>query len=105
MLLMEIINSANFEEKISEGLVLVDFFADWCGPCKMLAPELEKLAAELEGEAKIFKVNVDNDPALARKFNVVSIPNLVLFNDGEPVGQTMGFQPKDKLKQFVLSAM
>ena len=98
---MEIINSANFNEKINEGVVLVDFFADWCGPCRMLAPELEKVAAELEGEVKVFKVNVDNDPGLARSFNVVSIPNLVLFKEGQPVAQTMGFQPKDKLVQFI----
>ena len=98
---MEIINSANFNEKINEGTVLVDFFADWCGPCRMLAPELEKVADELDGEVKVYKVNVDNDPGLARSFNVVSIPNLVLFKDGQPVAQTMGFQPKDKLIPFI----
>ena len=98
---MEIINSSNFNEKTENGVVLVDFFADWCGPCRMLAPELEKLADELAEDIKVYKVNVDNDPGLARAFNVVSIPNLVLFKGGVPVAQTMGFQPKDKLVQFV----
>jgi len=98
---MEIINSNNFKEKIKDGIVLVDFFADWCGPCKMLAPELEKVAAQMDGQVRVFKVNVDDDPNLARQFNVVSIPNMVLFKEGEPVAQTMGFQPKDKLIQFI----
>lgn len=98
---MEIINSSQFEEKTAEGLVLIDFYADWCGPCKMLAPELEKVSEELADQLKIYKVNVDDNMELARKFNVVSIPNLVLFKDGEPISQTMGFQPKDKLIEFI----
>ena len=98
---MEIINSSQFEEKTAEGVVLIDFYADWCGPCKMLAPELEKVSEELADQLKIYKVNVDDNMELARKFNVVSIPNLVLFKDGEPISQTMGFQPKDKLIEFI----
>ena len=100
---MEIINTENFKEKVSEGLVLVDFFADWCGPCKMLAPVLEKLAREYPENLHVYKVNVDNDMELARAFRVVSIPSLFLLKDGEVVNSTMGFQNLDALKKFVES--
>ena len=102
---MEIINTANFDEKIKEGLVLVDFFADWCGPCKMLAPVIEKLANEFADKLNVYKVNVDDDPDLARKFGIVSIPSLFLFKDGEVINQTMGFQNIDALKKFVESGL
>ena len=102
---MEIINRTNFEEKTKEGLVLVDFFADWCGPCKMLAPVLEKLAALYSDELAVYKVNVDNDLDLARKFGVVSIPSLFLLKDGEVVNQTLGYQNLEALKNFVESGL
>ncbi|MBE6115760.1 MAG: thioredoxin [Erysipelotrichaceae bacterium] len=102
---MEIINTSNFEEKTREGLVLVDFFADWCGPCKMLAPVLEKLAAFYGDKLAVYKVNVDNDIDLARQFNVVSIPSLFLLKDGEVVNSTMGFQNLEALKNFVESGL
>ena len=102
---MEIINTANFDEKIKDGLVLVDFFADWCGPCKMLAPVIEKLANEFADKLTVYKVNVDDDPDLARKFGIVSIPSLFLFKDGKSINQTMGFQNIDALKKFVESGL
>ena len=102
---MEIINTSNFEEKTREGLVLVDFFADWCGPCKMLALVLEKLAAFYGDKLAVYKVNVDNDIDLARQFNVVSIPSLFLLKDGEVVNSTMGFQNLEALKNFVESGL
>ncbi|MBR2545187.1 MAG: thioredoxin [Erysipelotrichaceae bacterium] len=102
---MEIINTSNFGEKTREGLVLVDFFADWCGPCKMLAPVLEKLAAFYGDKLAVYKVNVDNDIDLARQFNVVSIPSLFLLKDGEVVNSTMGFQNLEALKNFVESGL
>ncbi len=102
---MEIINTANFDEKIKDGLVLVDFFADWCGPCKMLAPVIEKLANEFADKLTVYKVNVDDDPDLARKFGIVSIPSLFLFKDGKAINQTMGFQNIDALKKFVESGL
>lgn len=98
---MEIINQSNFSEKIKEGTVLVDFFADWCGPCKMIAPELEKLSAEYAGKANIYKVNVDADPALAQQFNISSIPNLCLFKDGQLINQVMGWQDPATLKKII----
>ncbi|MBQ3376284.1 MAG: thioredoxin [Erysipelotrichaceae bacterium] len=102
---MEIINTENFKEKVSEGLVLVDFFADWCGPCKMLAPVLERLAEEFGEDLHVYKVNVDNDMELARAFRVVSIPSLFLLKDGEVVNSTMGFQNIDALRKFVKSGL
>ncbi|MBQ1340916.1 MAG: thioredoxin [Erysipelotrichaceae bacterium] len=102
---MEIINTNNFAEKTKEGLVLVDFFADWCGPCKMLAPVLEKLAGFYGDKLTVYKVNVDNDIDIARQFNVVSIPSLFLLKDGQVVNQTMGFQNLESLKNFVESGL
>lgn len=102
---MEVVNRTGFEQAIAEGgVVLVDFFADWCGPCKMLAPELEKLALEFGEKIRIIKVNVDDEMDLARQFNVVSIPNLVLFKDGEVYNAAMGYMPVDRLRQFVETA-
>ena len=87
---MQVITTNEFDKAVSEGVVLVDFFADWCGPCKMLAPVLENLSREYEGRATILKVNVDNDPDLARRFGVAAIPTLVLFQDGAEVKTVMG---------------
>ena len=91
----------SFAQEIASGLVLVDFYADWCGPCKMIAPVLDELATELEGTAKIVKVNVDNCPAVAAEYKVMSIPTLILFKDGQAVQQTVGFQPKASLLSFI----
>lgn len=94
------IDSSNFNETIKEGITLVDFYADWCGPCKMLAPNLETLANEVT-DIKVCKVNVDSSPDLARQFNVFSIPTLILFKDGEKIKQAAGFQSVDSLYKFV----
>lgn len=100
---MAIINAtdANFQDEIKDGVVLVDFWAAWCGPCKMIAPVLEELATELEGKAKIVKVNVDENQGTASQYQIMSIPSLLLFKDGELVEKTMGFQPKEALQAFV----
>ena len=102
---MEILTTKNFAEKTKEGVVLVDFFADWCGPCKMLAPVLEKLAAEYEGKARIVKVNVDNDTALARQFGVVSIPNMFVFKDGQVVDSLLGYHSANDIKALIEKAL
>ena len=99
---MKIVNKNEFENEIKEGVVLVDFFANWCGPCKMLSPVLEELSEELDGQAKIVKVNVDEEQDLARQFRVMSIPHLILFKNGKPVKQAQGFQPKEALKKFII---
>ncbi|WP_235070678.1 thioredoxin [Turicibacter sp. TJ11] len=92
-----------FAQEISSGLVLVDFYADWCGPCKMIAPVLDELATELEGTVKIVKVNVDNCQSVAAEYKVMSIPTLILFKDGQAVQQTVGFQPKASLLSLIQS--
>lgn len=92
-----------FAQEISSGLVLVDFYADWCGPCKMIAPVLDELATELEGTVKIVKVNVDNCQSVAAEYKVMSIPTLILFKDGQVVQQTVGFQPKASLLSLIQS--
>jgi len=102
---MEIIKTEQFDEVISSGTVLVDFFAEWCGPCKMIMPELEKLSVEYAGKAKIVKVNVDDEPDLAKRFEVTSIPNLIVFKDGQIVNRTLGWQSAQALKNLVESGL
>ena len=93
-------NSKSFEAQTSNGLVLVDFFANWCGPCKMIAPVLEEMAKE-DDSFNIVKVDVDVEQELAMKFGVMSIPTLVLFKDGKPVSQKLGFMPKELLLKWI----
>ncbi len=98
---MKIVNKAEFEALKNNGVVLVDFYADWCGPCKMLTPVLEDLSKEYEGKATIVKVNVDQEGDLASQFGVMSIPNLFLLKDGEIVKNVVGYQPKAALKKLI----
>ncbi|MBP5670391.1 MAG: thioredoxin [Lachnospiraceae bacterium] len=89
----------NFEEEVvnSSVPVLVDFYADWCGPCKMMGPVVEKLAEEYEGKAKVGKVNVDDEEELAARFNVMSIPFFAVIKDGKLVDSSLGATTKDAL--------
>ena len=100
---MAIINASDndFAQNIEEGVVLVDFWAPWCGPCKMIAPVLEELDGEIEGKAKIVKVDVDENQGTASKYGIMSIPTLLLFKDGEMVDKVVGFQPKEALAQLI----
>ena len=91
----------NFDAAISEGVTLVDFWATWCGPCRMQAPILEKLDAELGDSVKIGKVDVDENPMLAQRFGVMSIPTLIAFRDGQVVNQRVGVQSLDALKDML----
>ncbi|MGN1399679.1 MAG: thioredoxin [Erysipelotrichaceae bacterium] len=102
---MEIINKENFAAKIEKGVVLVDFFANWCMPCKMLAPVLEEVGQLYGDQLRIYKVDVDKDNQLASQFNVMSIPNLVLFKDGKAVNQHIGFASKEDIVEFIKTSL
>lgn len=91
------LTEANFEQTIKEGVALVDFWAPWCGPCRMLAPVIEELGEEFEGRAKICKVNTDEAQDLAAQFGIRSIPTLLFFKDGEVVDQLIGAQSKQAI--------
>ncbi len=91
------LENENFREIIKEGLWIVDFYADWCGPCRMLAPVLEEI-----GE-NVLKINVDTHEALAQEFGVMSIPTLIIFKDGEEKQKAIGFRTADDLKELIKS--
>jgi thioredoxin 1 len=105
MAIANITDSTFKSEVASHGTVLVDFWAPWCGPCKMIAPVLEELDAELGGSVKIVKVNVDENGQSAGEFGVMSIPTLILFKDGQPIDKVVGFQSKDKLKSLIAKTL
>ncbi|MGM0879012.1 MAG: thioredoxin [Bacillota bacterium] len=91
-----------FQNHVQSGVTLVDFWAPWCGPCRVQLPIVEELADEMEGQATIAKVNVDNDPELAMQFGIMSIPALLLFKDGKVVDTMVGINQKHVLKDKIL---
>lgn len=97
----KIVNGNQFDEEMKDGVVVVDFFATWCGPCKMLAPVFEELGEELAGKAKFIKVDVDESPAIAQRFQVMTVPSVLVLKDGELKEISVGYVPKDQLKAVV----
>jgi len=95
--------SDDFESEVleSDKVTLVDFWAEWCAPCRMLAPTLEELAQDHEDDLKIVKVNVDEDGELAQEYGVMSIPTMIVFKDGEAVERIVGVMPKDKIEKQI----
>jgi thioredoxin 1 len=100
---IEILNDSNFVEMTKSGVILVDFYADWCGPCRMIHPILVELAGEFSGRAKIAKVNVDHSQALASEHGITSIPTLLLFKDGKIVEHIVGLRDKKSLVDLIQS--
>ena len=101
---MKIVNENEFNEIIKDGYTLVDFFADWCGPCKALAPILEELANEYP-DIKFIKVNVDDNMELASRFSIMSIPTIYIFKNNELVVSTQGYRDKDGMKLYIEDAL
>ena len=98
------ITNENFESEVMQSQipVLVDFWASWCGPCKMLAPVVAQIADEYEGRVKVGKVNVDEQPDLSRKYGIASIPTLMLFENGQVKNTSVGFMPKEQIEEMLV---
>jgi thioredoxin 1 len=104
---VEKISDAEFDNEVlkSDKPVVVDFWAEWCGPCRMIAPALEEISGTLAGKVKIVKLNVDENPATAAKYGVMSIPTLMLFKNGELASRQVGAAPKQKLEQWITATV
>jgi len=100
-----VLGSANFDSEIAEGVVLVDFWATWCGPCRIQGPIVESLAGKFNGKAKIAKLDVDQSRSIAQRFNISSIPTLIVFRDGKPVKQFIGVTEAEKLSSAIQAAI
>jgi len=98
-------NDDNFDKEISQGVVLVDFYADWCGPCRMLAPIVDELAQEMTGKATVAKVDTDQSVSVAARYEVTSIPTLILFKNGQIIKRVVGLKDLDSLRKIVTEAL
>lgn len=99
------LNDGNFENTISKGVTLVDFYADWCGPCKMIAPLIEELSTDFAGQATIAKLDIEQAQDTTSKWQVTSIPTVILFKNGKELNRVVGLRDKESLKKLVTSAL
>lgn len=99
------LTDGNFEKEIENGVTLVDFHANWCGPCRMLAPVLEEVAKEVKGKAAIGKVDIDSEQKTATNFQITSVPTMILFKNGKEVNRLIGLRNADAIKNFILAAV
>jgi thioredoxin 1 len=96
-----LLTEENFNSGISKGLTLVDFYADWCGPCRMLTPVLEAVAKDIAGQAKVAKIDIDQAQTVASTYQVTSIPTLILFKDGQEAGRLVGLRDRETIIEFI----
>ena len=99
------LDDANFNSTISRGVTLVDFYADWCGPCKMIAPIIEELSNELKGKATIAKLDIEKAQTTTSQFQVTSIPTVIVFKDGKEFKRVVGIRDKESLKNMITAAL
>jgi thioredoxin 1 len=101
------VTDATFDKDVlkASGPVVVDFWAEWCGPCRMISPALEEISNSLNGKVKIVKLNVDENPSTAAKYGIMSIPTLMLFKDGQLASRQVGAAPKQKLEQWITASV
>ena len=101
------VSDSDFESEVLKSTepVVVDFWAEWCGPCRMIAPALEEIAGAMGDKVKIVKLNVDESPDVAKKYGIMSIPTLMIFKNGEPAARQVGAAPKQKLEQWITTAV
>ena len=104
--MVEKVTDATFDQDVlkATGPVVVDFWAEWCGPCRMISPALEEISTALDGKVKIVKLNVDENPATAAKYGIMSIPTLMMFKNGELASRQVGAAPKQKLEQWITAS-
>ncbi len=103
--LLKHLTDDTFAKEIEKGVILVDFYADWCGPCRMLAPILEQVAGEVKGKASIGKVNIDHESKTASQFQITSVPTMILFKNGKEINRLVGLKNAQGIKDFILSAV
>lgn len=98
----KLLTEENFKNGVGSGLTLVDFYADWCGPCRMLTPVLQEVAKDVAGHATIAKIDIDQAQNTATSYQVTSIPTLILFKDGREIGRLVGLRDRETIKEFIL---